>query len=75
MKRAWLGVAALIGLITLVLEIIYRHAAHPHYMWHATPLFDLIFGFIGCAIIVLASKWIGHAWLQRDETYYGDDPS
>jgi hypothetical protein len=42
-------------------------------MWHAMPLFDLIFGFIGCAVIIGVSKWLGHTWLQRDETYYGDE--
>jgi hypothetical protein len=42
-------------------------------MWHAMPLFDLIFGFIGCAVIIWVSKWLGHTWLQRKETYYGDE--
>lgn len=27
-------------------------------------------GFLGCGVIVLASKWLGRALLQRPETYY-----
>ena len=73
MNRIGLIVAAVIGLITLGFEIIYRHDAHPYYMWHAMPIFDLIFGAIGGWALVIASKWLGHAWLQRDEAYYGDD--
>lgn len=74
MKRFWLGAAGMIVGITIVLEIVYRHYGHPHFWWQATPTFDLLYGFAGCVVIVLASKWLGHAWLQRPETYYGDEP-
>ena len=71
--RVGLAIAAVIGLITLIFEIIYRHAAHPHFMWHKMPLFDLIYGAVGCLAIVFVSKWLGHAWLERESTYYGDE--
>jgi hypothetical protein len=29
-------------------------------------------GFLGCGVIVLGSKWLGHALLQRPESYYAD---
>ncbi len=73
MPRVWLITAGLVGLVTVVFEIIYRHAAHPYFMWHAMPVFDLIFGFIGCIIVGLVSKGLGHTWLEREETYYGDE--
>lgn len=43
--------------------------AHPHgdTWWHHTPGFDLIFGFAGCALIVVVSKALGKAALQRPE--------
>lgn len=73
MKRPWLiGIGATV-LITGVLEIVYRHYAHPHFWWQATPIFDLVYGVAGCAVIVVVSKWLGHTWLQRDEAYYGDE--
>ena len=73
MQRTGFIATAIAGLVTLVVEIVYRHTAHPYYMWHTMPLFDLIFGFIGCAVIIWVSKWLGHTWLQHEETYYGDE--
>ena len=51
--------------------------AHPHSeaWWHQLPGFDLFFGFLGCAGIVIVSKALGKAWLQREEGCYdGGDP-
>jgi len=48
--------------------------AHPHgdTWWHHTPGFDLIFGFAGCAVIVIVSKALGKAGLQRPERSAAD---
>ena len=43
---------------------------HPHFVWERIPGFDAVFGFVGCLIIIIASKWIGHTWLQKNEDYY-----
>jgi len=43
---------------------------HPHFFWEKIPVFDAVFGFIGCIVIILGSKALGHAWLQKDEDYY-----
>jgi len=42
----------------------------PHFWWQAVPVFDIIFGFVGCVIIIIVSKWIGHRWLMKSEDYY-----
>jgi hypothetical protein len=34
------------------------------------PGFFAVLGFVGCALIILASKWVGRYWLQRRENYY-----
>ncbi|MCZ6876466.1 MAG: hypothetical protein O7G88_23565 [bacterium] len=72
MKR-WrlVGVVLLVTLIVL-LDLIYRHHAHAESWWHVTPAFDLVYGFIGCVAIILISKWMGQAWLQRGEDFYED---
>ena len=73
MNRFWgITAGAFIGL-TLIFELVFRHQAHPHYWWHAVPVFDLPFGLIGCAALILASKWLGHRWLERPELYYEDE--
>lgn len=43
---------------------------HPHFFWEKIPAFDALFGFLGCIIIVLIAKTLGHFWLQKDEDYY-----
>jgi membrane protein implicated in regulation of membrane protease activity len=75
MKRLWLIAAGVTIVITVILEIVSRHHGHAAFWWHATPAFDLLYGLAGCVGIVLVSKWLGHAWLQRREDYYGDDQS
>jgi hypothetical protein len=42
----------------------------PHFWWHYIPVFDAVFGFIGCVVIILASKALGHFWVQKKEDYY-----
>ncbi len=48
--------------------------AHPHGddWWHHWPGFDLVYGFVGCVAIVIGSKALGKAWLQRPEGSYED---
>jgi hypothetical protein len=62
----------LLATLIVLLDLIYRHHAHAKFWWHIAPAFDLVYGFIGCIGIILVSKWIGHAWLQRGENFYED---
>jgi hypothetical protein len=43
---------------------------HPHFWWQKIPVYDAVFGFVGCIAIILFSKWLGHAWLMKDKDYY-----
>lgn len=43
---------------------------HPHFWWEKIPVFDAIFGFLGCIVIVLGSRALGHHGIQKDEDYY-----
>ena len=43
---------------------------HPHFWWQKIPVFDAVFGFIGCIVIILFAKNLGHFWLTKDEDYY-----
>lgn len=72
MRRAW-ALGGLLAGATIVLQVVFRHAAHPHYRWHAVPAFELVFGFLGCALVVVASKALGRAGLQKPESHYGED--
>jgi hypothetical protein len=45
------------------------HSAAEHF-----PGFWAIFGFVGCALIVILSKWYGHAGIMTREDYYDQKP-
>ncbi len=64
--RAVLIGAAAAG--TLALDLLAR--PHGETWWHQLAGFDLVYGFLGCAAIVIGSKAVGKAWLQRRERFY-----
>jgi hypothetical protein len=43
---------------------------HVHFWWEKIGVFDALFGFFGCILIVLGSKALGHHGIQKDEDYY-----
>jgi hypothetical protein len=45
---------------------------HAHTKVEHLPAFWSIFGFIGCALIVICSKWFGHAGIMTREDYYDE---
>jgi hypothetical protein len=70
-RKAWViggAAAALAVLVELAL-------GHPHFetFWHRLPGFDLVSGAVGCAAIVVLSKALGKAFVQKDERFYGED--
>jgi hypothetical protein len=71
-RRGW-ALGALLAGATVALEVNFRNAAHPLHGWHAVPALDLVYGLLGCALIVLGSKALGRAGLQKREPYYGED--
>ncbi len=45
---------------------------HAHTRIEHLPAFWSVFGFIGCAVLILVSKWFGHLGIMQDEDYYDD---
>jgi hypothetical protein len=41
-----------------------------HFFWEKLPVFNVLFGFFGCIVLIFFSKWLGKLILQRDEKYY-----
>jgi hypothetical protein len=71
-RLVWLG-GGLVVVVSMVLELLYRHHAHPVFWWHLVPAFDLLYGGAGAVGLVLVAKWLAHAWLERPEDYYDGD--
>jgi len=56
----------------LVLSLGAEVLVHPqvHFSWQSVPFFSALYGFVGCIMIILGSKALGHYWLQKEEDYY-----
>lgn len=72
MSPAWKLTAVLV-VASAIADVALSRYGHAEFWWHGVPAFDLVFGFVGCAAIVLLSKWLGHELLMRDEDYYERD--
>jgi len=64
-----LYVSLFIGVLAGILVKLFLHP-HVHFWWEEIPAFSAIYGFVGCVIIIIASKALGHHWLQKEEDYY-----
>ncbi len=64
--RVCAGVLALL----VVCDFLFVDKAHAHTGVERLPGFWSIFGFIGCALIVILSKMYGHAGIMTREDYY-----
>lgn len=73
MTPRWFTIAGIILVISVALDMVFRHHGHPVFWWHTLPAFDLLYGVAGCVGLIVAAKWLGHTWLERHEDYYGND--
>lgn len=45
---------------------------HAHTWVEGLPGFWTVFGFVGCALLIILSKWFGHTGIMTREDYYDD---
>ena len=64
--RICCGVLALL----IALDALFVNKQHAHTAMERVPGFWSMFGFIGCALIIIVSKWYGHAGIMVREDYY-----
>lgn len=63
-----LGIIILVSIaaeFTMPVDVV--HAEH---WWSSIPLFYIVFGFLGCIVIIFVSKAVGKWLLQKGEDYY-----
>lgn len=66
--RVCFAVLALLILVDAVLV----NKEHAHTRLEHLPAFWSVFGFLGCVLIVIGSKWFGHAGIMTREDYYDE---
>jgi hypothetical protein len=69
-KLVCIGVLVLLA----VADIVFVGSAKAHTAIEHIPAFWSIFGFIGCVLIIVISKWYGHLGIMTREDYYEDKP-
>lgn len=57
-------------LVILVLADFFIHREKQEFFWDGIPGFSAFYGFISCVLIIVVSKYIGHAFLMKEEDYY-----
>ncbi len=62
-------------LALLVIADIFVSKEHAHTSPEHIPGFWSAFGFVGCVLIILLSKWYGHLGIMTREDYYDRAPS
>ena len=65
------GVLVLLVLLDAIPAVVDKEHAHtgPEH-W---PAFWSGFGFLGCAVLIVVSKWYGHLGIMTREDYYEDE--
>ena len=64
------AVLALVVVLDAIPAIVDKE--HAHTLPEHWPTFWAVFGFLGCVVIVLFSKWFGHLGIMTREDYYED---
>jgi hypothetical protein len=69
------AVLALLVLLDAIPGIVHKGDAHN--FWERLehfPAFWAVFGFVGCVVLILVSKWYGHLGIMTREDYYDQEP-
>jgi hypothetical protein len=64
---AVLALVVVLDAIPAVVDKEHAHTAPEHW-----PVFWAVFGFVGCVLIIILSKWYGHLGIMTREDYYED---
>ncbi|HRT09302.1 MAG TPA: hypothetical protein P5233_13055 [Candidatus Paceibacterota bacterium] len=66
-RLCWVALALLVVADILFVDKEHAHTAVEHW-WG----FWSLFGFVGCAALIIVSKWYGHAGIMQREDYYDE---
>ncbi len=69
-KKFFLIFGIVLVIVDVVIHIPALHLVHIYFFWDWIPGFSSLYGFISTYLIIVISKWIGHAFLMKPENYY-----
>ncbi|MEX0798507.1 MAG: hypothetical protein WD025_03635 [Bacteriovoracaceae bacterium] len=65
-RKIWIAIIAVATVILIALQYLALNEDHDHW-YDKIPGFWSLFGFIGCWLIVVASKKLGKLFIQTEE--------
>jgi hypothetical protein len=68
--RVCFGLLAVLILLDAIPAIV--HKEHAHTAAEHLPAFWSVFGFVGCVVLIVVSKWFGHLGIMTREDYYDE---
>ena len=68
--RVCFGLLALLVIVDAIPGVVDKE--HAHTQIEHLPAFWAVFGLVGCIILILVSKWYGHAGIMTREDYYDE---
>ncbi|MCX7707018.1 MAG: hypothetical protein N2204_03310 [Anaerolineae bacterium] len=73
LRRVVQGSCLLLALLVIVDAIPgVVNKEHAHTAVERWPGFWAVFGFLGCVLLIVVSKWLGHAGIMQREDYYDE---
>lgn len=77
LRRHLRGVVQGSGLLLALLVIVDAipgvvNKEHAHTAVERWPGFWAVFGWLGCVLLIVVSKWLGHAGIMQREDYYDE---
>lgn len=64
------GLRVVAGIIMFIVLSLFTPTDEAHFVWEKLPVFNILFGFAGCIVIILGSKALGKLFIQKREDYY-----
>lgn len=69
LKRVFYISLVAVALIEIAVVYVF-HLGHGHFWFENLPAFGSVFGFISCVLIIVASKFLLHNLVAKNEDYY-----
>jgi hypothetical protein len=58
------------GLVVFLVLSLFTPIEEAHFFWEKLPVFNALFGFLGCIVLMFGPKILGKLFIRKGEDYY-----
>jgi hypothetical protein len=73
MKLWHYAALGLVVVVSIAASLLSHHDPQQNQIWDTIPVFWVVFGFVGCVLLVAVAKYILAPLANKKEDYYHDD--